>query len=201
VLEKSDFGIDMFHPSRCLVPIIISAALALTGCHRRPRDGAAAPPVLAPIIVRVDAPAPVYSPIPSSLPPYVSPPDPAEVERERGDRAFTAGSYDEAIQAYQKLLHISPGGGGHDETLFRLGLCYALRNGGEPDWQRAKTFLKQLVSDYPRSLLKPPAVLIVTLRSQAEELSGDVKAREQAMRQLSVELERLKQIDADRGHR
>jgi hypothetical protein len=64
---------------------------------------------------------------------------------------------------------------------------------------RATTVLKQLVNDYPGSPLKPPAVVILTLRSQANALNSVIKARGQAMRQLSFELESLKQIDADRG--
>ena len=76
-----------------------------------------------------------------------------------------------------------------------------LRNKGESDSHRATTVLKQLVNDYPGSPLKPPAVVILTLRSQANDLTGEIKARGQTMRQLSFELESLKQIDADRGSR
>ena len=159
------------------------------------------PQPTAPIIIRVDAPVPVYLPIPTSLDVHVSPPAPGAVEREQADRAFTAGRYDEAIQGYENLLLISPSGDGRDEALFRLGLSYVLRNNGEADWQRARTVLKQLVSDYPDSPLKQPAVVILTLRSQANDLAGEIKAREQAMRRLSLELERLKQIDAERGRR
>jgi tetratricopeptide (TPR) repeat protein len=137
--------------------------------------------------------------VPASLPPYVSPPAPGAAQHEQADRAYTAGRYDEAIQAYESFLLLAPSGDGRDEALFRLGLSYALRNNGEGDWQHARTSLKQLVSDYPGSPLKPPAAIILNLRAQADGLAGDIKTREQAMRQLSVELERLKQIDAERG--
>ena len=144
-------------------------------------------------------PTPVYSPVPAALPPYVSPPVPGAVEHEQADRAYTAGRYDEAIQAYESFLLLSPNGDRRDEALFRLGLSYALRNNGEADWQHARNSLKQLVNDYPGSPLKPPASVILNLRAQADGLAGDIKTREQAVRQLSVELERLKQIDAERG--
>jgi hypothetical protein len=201
MIDTSDTELGMLHSSKCLVTGVICVILAVTGCHKRP--AAVAPPlqVTAPIIVRVDAPVPVYLPIPTSLTVYVSPPVPGAVEREQADRAFTAGRYEEAIQAYENLLLISPSGDGRDEALFRLGLSYVLRNNGEPDWQRARTVLRQLVNDYPDSPLKQPAVVILTLRSQANDLVGEIKAREQATRRLSLELERLKRIDADRGRR
>ena len=188
--------------SKFFVLGVICVIVVVTGCRKR--SVAVAPPpqeIAVPIIVRVEAPVPVSSPIPTSLPVYVPPPDGWSVEREQGDRAFTAGRFDEAIRAYENLLLINPSVDGRDETLFRLGLSYALRNNGDKDWRRAGTVFKELIKDYPGSSLKPPAVLVLALRSQADNLSDEVKAREQAMSQLITELERLKRIDAGRGRR
>jgi tetratricopeptide (TPR) repeat protein len=201
MIDKSDTELGMLDSSKCLVTGVICVILAVAGCHKRPVAVAPPPQVTAPVIIRVDAPVPVYLPIPTSLDVYASPPVPGAVEREQADSAFTAGRYEEAIQAYENLLLISPSGDGRDEALFRLGLSCVLRKSGEPDWQRARTVLKQLVNDYPDSPLKLPAVVILTLRSQANDLVGEIKAREQATRRLSLELERLKQIDAERGRR
>src|SRR4051812_40576618 len=101
--------------------------MALTSCHKRREIVALPPTPIPPVVVRVENPTPVYSPIPTSLPPYVSPPAPGAAERDQADRAFIAGRYDEAIQGYENFLQISSGGDGRDEALFRLGLCYALR--------------------------------------------------------------------------
>jgi tetratricopeptide (TPR) repeat protein len=186
--------------SRFLVTVVICVIMiVITSCRKRQQAVAPPPQPVPPIIVRVETPTPVYSPVPASLPPYVAPPVPGTVEREQADKAYTAGRYDEAIQAYENFLLLSAGGDRRDEALFRLGLSYALRSNGEGDWQHARNSLKQLVNDYPGSPLKPPAAVILTLRAQADGLAGDIKTREQAMRQLSVELERLKQIDAERG--
>ena len=189
----------MRHPLKCLVTVVIYVTIVVTACHRRPQAVTAPPPAPTPIIVRVDAPDPIYSPIPTSLPIQDSPPLPGTIEREQADKAFVGGSYDEAIRGYEFFLMASPDGH-RDEVMFRLGLSYMLRN-SDSDWRRASTILKDLVKEYPGSFLKAPASLILTLRSQAEELAGDIRAREQAMKQLSVELERLKRIDADRGRR
>ena len=93
--------------SKCLVTSFLCVILVVTGCRKRP-EAVAFATVMAPIIVRVDAPVPVHLPIPTSLPVYVSPPFPEAVVREQADRAFTAGNCDEAIQAYENLLLISP---------------------------------------------------------------------------------------------
>jgi tetratricopeptide (TPR) repeat protein len=184
-----------------LVAGLIYLALIIGGCHRRQAAITPPAPPPPPLIIRTDAPVAVYSPIPGSLPVYVPPSSPGDAEREKAQRAFTAGNYDEAILAYESLLVISPSGDGTDEALFRLGLCYVLRNKGEADWHRGTNVLRQLINEYPASTLKPPAAVILTLRSQANDLAGEIKLRDQAMKQLSLELERLKKIDADRGRR
>jgi len=201
VHQGGEDELGMRKSSKYLVTSFLSVILVVTGCRKRPEAVASPQQVMAPIIVRVDPPVPVHLPIPTSLPVYVFPPFPEAVVREQADRAFTAGSCDEAIQAYENLLLISPSGDRTDEALFHLGLCFILRNKGESDSHRATTVLKQLVNDYPGSPLKPPAVVILTLRSQANDLTGEIKARGQTVRQLSFELESLKQIDADRGSR
>jgi hypothetical protein len=198
VHQAGEDELGMRKSSKCLVTSFLCVILVVTGCRKRPEAVESPQQVMAPIIVRVDPPVPVHLPIPTSLPVYVSPPFPEAVVREQADRAF-AGSCDEAIQAYENLRLISPSADRTDEALFHLGLCFILRNKGESDSHRATTVLKQLVNDYPGSPLKPPAVVILTLRSQANDLTGEIKARGQTVRQLSFELESLKQIDADRG--
>jgi hypothetical protein len=186
-------------PSKCVLILSVLSLVVISGCHKRaavvvepPR-----PPVL-PIVVVVTAPVPIPSPVPVSLVPdsLTAPASPLE----EANRAFAAGNYDEAIGLYENYL-TSPSGEERDEALFRLALSYSLRAKPGPDWPRASGFLKRLIIDYPDSPLKSPATLIVSLRSHADQLVRDVKAREQAMRQLSAELERLKQIDTQRRRR
>jgi hypothetical protein len=188
----------LFRPKR-VVTTFVCVIAGLTSCHSHPKTVAVPTPVITPVIVRVEAPVPSQFPIPASLPDYVSPPVPGALEREQAERAFAAGNYDEAIRGYENFLLVSATAQQRDEALFRLGLCYLLRNNGSSDWQRGKSTLQQLINDYPDSSLKRPAAVILSLRSQVDELAGNIKAREQSMRQLSLELERLKRIDADRG--
>ena len=135
-----------------------------------------------------------------AAPPTPAPPA-AVVELEMADRAFTAGAYDEAARAYENYLSASPNGGQRDQVLFRLGLTYALRTNPAPDWQRATALWRQLVNEHPTSPLKPAVNLILSLHSELDQVAADTKTRDQRIRQLSSELERLKKIDAERGKR
>jgi len=128
-------------------------------------------------------------------------PPPAVIALEEADRAFTASDYDAASRAYEDYLRLAPAGNQRDQALFRLGLAYALRKSPGPDWERARTILQQLVSDYPISPYKPPAELILALHTEVGQVNADAKVRDDRIRQLSTELELLKRIDAERGKR
>lgn len=154
--------------------ICLGSVLALTGCHKR-KIAAAPPPAVIP-------PAPVAA-------------------IDEADRAFAAGNYDEAARGYDQYLRLSPSGHQRDQALFRLGLTYAIRSAPAPDWQRATTFLKQVIEEFPNSPWKAPANLILSLHSELEQISTDAKLRDQRIKQLSSELDRLKKIDAERKKR
>ena len=138
-------------------------------------------------------------PIPSiPAPPPAAVPSPAAVALEEGDQAFTANDYEAACRAYENYLRIAPSRDRHDQVLFRLGLGYALRKNPSPDWERAATVLRQLLNDYPNSLFKPPAELILALRSEVGQVNAGAKLRDERIKQLTAELDRLKRIDAER---
>lgn len=157
-----------------LTTVVLGTALFLTACHKR------AP------VAAVHAPA---------LPP------PSVSALDQADLAFNAGNYDEAARAYENFMRLAPSGGQRDHALFHLALTYALRTNPSPDWQRSSAFLKQLVQEFPNSPLKAPAALILSLRSEVDQLSADTKSRDARIRQLSGELDRLKKIDAERRKR
>ncbi|MBI4472816.1 MAG: tetratricopeptide repeat protein [Acidobacteria bacterium] len=157
-----------------LVVLTIGILLALTACQKRARVVATPPP-----------------------PPATSVPPPV-LTLEQADRAFSAGNYDEAARGYDDYLKLSPNGSQQDESLFRLGLTYVLRANSSADWDQAAKCLKRLVDEYPNSPLRPPANLILALRSEVDQLTLDSKTREKRIRQITTELERLKKIDAGR---
>jgi outer membrane protein assembly factor BamD (BamD/ComL family) len=114
------------------------------------------------------------------------------------DRAFNAGNYDESARAYEDYLRANTAGTERDQALFKLGLSYALRPAATADWTRAEAAFKELVDAHPKSPLKPPAYLILSMRSELDQAAADGKQRDLKIKQLTTELDRLKKIDADR---
>jgi TolA-binding protein len=120
---------------------------------------------------------------------------------ETANRAFASGRYDDAAHLYQDYLRAQPSGGLRDQALFHLGLISALRPAPATDWQGAATYFKQLFEEFPDTLFKAPATLLLSLHAQLDQATTDARLRDQRMRQLTTELDRYKKIDADRRKR
>jgi TolA-binding protein len=180
-------------PSKHLA-IIVVLGTVLASCHKRPLAAVAPlPPTTVTVVVPVAVPAPVSIDIRSSLP------APAGASLfEQAELAYAMGDYVAAIQGYENYMQLVPNGDRIDHILFHLGIAYGLRTQPSADWTRATASLKQLVNEHPESPLKPTASLILSLRSDADQLASDAKARNQIVQQLRMQLERLKKIDADR---
>jgi hypothetical protein len=171
--------------SKCLAALLLLAFLAAFGCHKRTPVVASPPPLLPP-------------PAPAPTPP---PPAVAASPLDQPDRAFASGNYDEAARGYEDYLRATTSGGQRDDALFHLALTYALRPAPGTDWPRAIATLKQLVEEYPDSVFKSQANLILSLRAELDQVAADSKQRDLRIRQLTTELDRLKKIDADRRKR
>ena len=181
--------------SKRLAFIVLGIVLAC--CHHK-QPGATvllAPPMVVTVPVPVSAPVPIPMDIPASLPAL----GPGLFEQ--AVLAFDVGDYVEAIRDYENYLKWMPNGDRIDEVLFHVGMAYVLRTKPPANWQRATENLRRLVNEHPDSPLKPTASLILSLHSNADQLARDVKARNEVMRQLNTELERLKKIDANRVKR
>ncbi len=194
--------------AKCLTAHTILILLLVTACHKRsPIAASAAPPL-------VGVPEPPVVDVPSRVvllpapPVVVSPPtapSPALAALEQADRWFRAGVYEDAAAAYETYLRLQPKWFSCEQELFCLGLSYVLTQNPKPEWQRATFVMKQLVEEYPNSSFTASASLILSLRSQLDHLALDAaastKQREEQIRQLNSELDRLKKIDSDRMKR
>jgi tetratricopeptide (TPR) repeat protein len=181
--------------------VVISVALAAAGCHKKvPVPTVVALPVPPPPL---PAPTPPPAPAPAPTPPPVAPPDsvPVAAPLSEADRLFLAAEYEEAANLYQAFLRNNPTGDQRDQALFYLGFTYVLRPAPGADWQRAVATFKDLITRYPESPFRPIAQLIVSLRSDLDQAVADTKQRDQRVRALTTELDRLKKIDADRRKR
>ena len=138
----------------------------------------------------------------AALPPVAPPPPaPAPSPLTAPDKAFKAGSYDEAARGYEEYLRNNTAGSQRDQALFNLGLSYALRPAPATDWNRAAAALKEIMDEHPNSPYKQPAILILSLHAEVDQAIADNKQRDLKIKQLSTELDRLKKIDADRRRR
>jgi TolA-binding protein len=187
--------------SNGLAVVVLCIVMAAAGCHKHkpvttitalpptPPPPSAPPPLL-----------PSSSPLPVEAPP-VAAPSPAASMLNDANRAFVSGNCDEAARGFESYLKVVPAGGQRDEALFHLGLSYASCRTPAADWKRASATFKQLVDEYPNSPFRVPASLILTLRAEVEQVGADARQRDQKVKQLTTELDRLKKIDADRRRR
>ena len=173
--------------SNCLAVVGLFALVLTLGCHKRTAAKPIAPP---PAPVAIVIPAPDLAP-----PPAPEPPPPAPT-MDAADQALALAKYEDAAREYEAYLKLTPPAAQRDEALFRLGLTYALR----ADWVRAASTFKPL-TDNPNSSLNGPANLILSLHADLTRATADKVERDQKIKQLNTELERLKRIDADRGKR
>jgi hypothetical protein len=172
---------------------VFRGALLLTlifaGCHKR------TPPVSAPPPVKTDI---TFQPTDDNLPPVPAFPPPNRPANlvlnplAPADTAFNAKKYAEAATAYEQYVNANPDGVLRDQAFFGWGLSLALVP--NPDWPRVITTLQRLAKECPESPLRAEADLI-------RLLATDNQSQKQSNKRLSTELDKLKQIDAERRKR
>jgi TolA-binding protein len=151
------------------------------------------PVIVVPAARANDAPAPPIV-ITPAVPAYV-------VALETADRDFTNGEYAAAARNFQEYIQLVSSAGRRDHALYHLGLIYALPSPTTQDWTRATDFFSQLIKEAPESPYVASANTILALRRQTVQLGAEVVKREERIRQLNTELERLRRIDSDRRPR
>ena len=161
---------------------VLLISLFSMGCHK---NAPVTPPMAKPAPAKA-TPMPVPKPIaaPSSL--------------DLGERRLQIGKYAQAAKAFEDYLKENPKSTLRDRALFQLGLSKALASDSTRDLRSAESVLKQLVAEFPSSPYKYQAAFILGLQSQIDKLKTDIKDREEKIRKLSEELQKLKEIDLQR---
>jgi outer membrane protein assembly factor BamD (BamD/ComL family) len=111
---------------------------------------------------------------------------------------FQIGNYAKAIKAFESYLTANPKAKNRDKALYHLGLSRALASGPLKDMRQAEIALKRLISEFPTSQYRNQAEFILGIQAQIERLRQDVKERDERIKQLSEELQALKEIDMQR---
>jgi len=185
---------------------VLILLMAATACHHK--GPVVSPPVLPPAIPIVVAPPPLDVPVADPAPvaartPYealafepAAEPVVVPIALVEGDTAFDSGDFTQAVRWYTAYLQSYPEASGTDRVLFRLGVSQS--SNAAPKDPAGNDAFNRLIREYPQSTYLAPARMILSLRAEIVRLQSDAKAREERVKQLSDELERLKKIDLDR---
>jgi hypothetical protein len=113
-----------------------------------------------------------------------------------GEMNFQIGNYNQAAKFYQTFLNAFPKAKDRDRALYHMGLACALDS--NRDLHQTEAAFKKLVSEFPSSPYKGEAEFILNQQAQIEKLRLEVKDREEKVKRLSEELQKLKDIDMQR---
>ena len=139
------------------------------------------------------------SSIPTPLEPAPMPrPSTAPSSLDLGEASFQIGKYAQAAKAFEDYLKENPKSAARDRALFQLGLSRALAGDSARDLRSAESVFKKLVSEFPSSPYRDQAELILGLQNQVDKLKTDIKDREEKIKKLTEELQKLKEIDLQR---
>ncbi len=128
-------------------------------------------------------------------PAIVVPPPPDYFQA--GEKYFNAADYAQAVQSYDTYLSQYPDASNRDYVLFRLAVAYAFPQSPVRNLPRATQLLRRILQ-MPSSPYKPQAQLLLGLLDGVDKLRLDVGKRDERIKELTRELERLKQIDMER---
>jgi hypothetical protein len=198
--------VDRMKPKK-VVGFILGCFLMIIACHKAPVSTVVTSPAPSqPIPVSPPPPVPVPATWPElPLPPsrLPSPPEPPLPKSYRdGEAYFQGGNYAEAIRFYEKYLQEDPVTQYRDVAIFKLGISHILAclsaECRTRSLERSQEQFKRLVSLFPRSPYSAEARFILSLQSDIDKLKLEARSREDRIKKLADELERLKKIDLER---
>jgi hypothetical protein len=180
---------------------ILLVSLISMGCHK---SASVPPPAVKPVAIKTSPPPAVTPSLSASATP--APLEPAPISKtitkpsslDLGETSFQIGKYAQAAKAYEDYLKDNPKSAMRDRALFQLGLSKALAGDSIRDLHLAEAVFKKLIFEFPSSPYRDQAELILGLQNQVDKLKTDIKDREEKIKKLSEELQKLKEIDLQR---
>jgi len=107
----------------------------------------------------------------------------------RGQKLLAQRNYDAALEAYQKVLSLSPQKPPEDEALFNMGLAYAHFGNPKKDYKKSIDLFLRVLNDYPRSPLVAQAKIWVGVLLESTESVKKVERLKETIK----DLEKVKQ--------
>ena len=185
-----------------LALLTIAIVLFLVACHKNPAKPAApapAPPQPAPATpppVPVPETWPELPLPPSRLPAPPEPPLPKDFRD--GEAYFLSGKYVEAVKSYERYIRDYPVTQFKDVAMFKAGMAQALACPSPECRARSQDQFRRLVARFPQSPYSAEARFVLTLLGENDKMKSEAKARDDRLKKLTDELERLKKIDLGR---
>jgi TolA-binding protein len=191
---------------RTFIIVSVLILIGLCGCPKKSKVEAPqqAPPKTAAKPARV----------PDAVIPAIAPEQPAETDADLkgipspsvslansydlAEMNFESGKFSEAAHSIEEYLKDNPKPQNLDRALFQLGMSRLLSGDLNREMRRAEPAFKRLIAEFPNSPYKRQAEFILGLQAQIEKLKTDVQEREERLKRLSEELQKLKEIDMQR---
>jgi TolA-binding protein len=192
------------HSSFIFVFTLSLSLLSSWGCHKK--SSATAPPhPQTKTPARTESTPSAITP-PVTIPSKPAPPEPVPPPKaaaihdnfELGEADFKAGKYQQAALSFESFLSNDRESENRDRALFLLGLCRILPNDSSRDVRKGEAAFKELISEFPDSDYRAQAEFILGLQAQIERMRSDVRDRDERIKKLSEELQKLKEIDMQR---
>ncbi len=176
--------------------VSICLLLLAGACHRKATVRPTPPPPVA--NTRIDRnPLPsLPAPRPATPPAPIPTPVPLNLFQ-KGEQYFEKGEYDQATLAFEQYLK-DPDPRNQPTALFHMGMARILSADSAKNMRQAEGDLKSLIAQFPDSPYRAQAEFILSQQSQIDRLRNDVKERDEKIRELTDELQKLKEIDMQR---
>jgi tetratricopeptide (TPR) repeat protein len=113
----------------------------------------------------------------------------------RGQKLLAQKNYDAALEAYQKVLTLSPHKPPEDQALFNMGLAYAHFGNPKRNYKKSIDLFLRVLNDYPQSHLAVEAKIWVGVLLESVESTRRVERLKETMKGL----EKAKQISKESG--
>jgi hypothetical protein len=191
---------------RAILLLALGASLLLPGCRKTPARPNIVPP---PVAVPLPTTAPPV-PVPETWPELPLPPTRAPAPPEPGlpgtfsdgEQSFSNGRYADAIRSYEKYLREDPITQYREIAMFRMGLSILLGCNSDECRPRSlatsREVLRRFLFLYPASSYGAEVRVILSLGAYLERTNVEIRSRDEKIKKLADELERLKKIDLER---
>jgi TolA-binding protein len=179
--------------------LLLCLLIPMGACHKKSKTGTPSPPQPPHTVIAGTPtpsgplPNPRTMPVPEPLPPPAPP-----TLLQRAESYFDLGDYDNAVRGFDEYLKRKSEPRYEAAALFYLGLSRILSGGSARDLRQAEVEFKRLIAGYPKTPYAAQAAYILELQGQIERLRVETRDRDEKIKQLTDELDKLKQIDMQR---